>query len=110
MQSAGYASRFIPCNARATNDYRDRTVLAYCANLFMNPFVRRYLAVDGVMPSNDDYALSIMIQWIWRSAIRDGKPVDVYIPSKRMRTLLQEWITRTQAEYRAHMEGGVQNA
>jgi hypothetical protein len=33
-----------------------------------------------------------MIQWIWRSAIRDGEEVYLYIPSKRMRTLLTDWM------------------
>lgn len=40
----------------------------------------------------DAYALSEMLQWIWRSSIRDGKPINIYIPSKRMRTLLMNWL------------------
>ena len=43
----------------------------------------------------DGYALSEMLQWIWRSAIRDGKEINLYIPSKRMRTLLTDWIDET---------------
>ena len=41
---------------------------------------------------DDEYALSEMIQWIWRSAIRDGKEIWVYIPSRRMRELLKKWL------------------
>lgn len=33
-----------------------------------------------------------MIQWIWRTAIRDGKEIDIYVPSRRMRELLEQWI------------------
>ena len=33
-----------------------------------------------------------MLQFIWRSAIRDGKEIWVYIPSIRMRNLLKQWI------------------
>ena len=33
-----------------------------------------------------------MVQWIWRSAIRDGDEIYIYIPSKRMRTLLINWM------------------
>ena len=40
----------------------------------------------------DAYALSELIQWIFRSAIRDGKEIWLYIPSKRMRNLLIDWI------------------
>lgn len=38
------------------------------------------------------WALSEMIQWIWRSAIRDGEDIYIYIPSERMRNLLSDWI------------------
>lgn len=106
MRPKGYAKEFLPCNTRAVNGYRNCTILAYCVNLFINPFLKRYLAKSGITPDDDLYALSIMIQWIWRSAIRDGKPIDIYIPSKRMRTILQEWIADTQAAYHAHQKGG----
>jgi hypothetical protein len=43
--------------------------------------------VDG-----DMYALSSLIQWVWRSAIRDGKPIILYVPSSRMRGLLIKWL------------------
>ena len=33
-----------------------------------------------------------MLQFIWRSAIRDGEEIWIYIPSIRMRRLLYEWI------------------
>lgn len=40
----------------------------------------------------DEYALSEMVQLIFRSAIREGNPITVYIPSKKMRELLEDWI------------------
>jgi hypothetical protein len=43
------------------------------------------------------YALSEMVQWIWRSAIRKGEDIWIYIPSRRMRTLLQDWLARLAA-------------
>ena len=33
-----------------------------------------------------------MLQWLWRSALRDGKHIILYIPSKRMRDLLKAWL------------------
>ena len=33
-----------------------------------------------------------MLQFIWRSAIRNGEEIWVYIPSIRMRSLLKKWI------------------
>ena len=92
LAGKGYIGGFVPFNARATNDYRDRTALAYCVNIFMNPFVKRYFTSKGVEVDEDGLALSDMVQWIWRSAIRDGKEIQVYVPSSRMRNLLIAWL------------------
>lgn len=99
LRGKGYYYNDIAFNAKATNDYRDKCVLAYCVNIFMQPNEKRYLVNNGVKVLEDKYALSIMIQWIWRSAIRDGREIWVYIPSKRMRTLLQDWIKETENNY-----------
>ena len=42
----------------------------------------------------DKFALSELVQFIYRSASRNNKPIDVYIPSKRMRTLFLEWLKK----------------
>jgi hypothetical protein len=41
-----------------------------------------------------------MLQWIWRSAIRNGKPVELYLPSRRMREILEAWIRECEEDYR----------
>ena len=87
-----FVRSFVPCSCRATNEYRDRRNLAYCVNIFFNPFLKKYFQEHGCEVDEDRYALSEMIQWIWRSAIRDGEPISVYIPSKRMRKLLEDWL------------------
>lgn len=33
-----------------------------------------------------------MVQWIWRSRIRKGENINIYIPSIRMRKLLDAWM------------------
>lgn len=91
----GYTKGFLELNARATNEYRERTNVAYLVNVYMNPVIHHFFTMHGVDVDQDGYALSEMLQFIWRSAIRDGKPINVYIPSKRMRTLLMEWIEKT---------------
>ena len=58
----------------------------------MNVGQKLFYQNNGVDVYEDDYALSIMVQWIWRSAIRDGKKIWLYVPSKRMRDLLTNWI------------------
>ena len=83
---------FVPCNARATNDFADRTVLLYLINRFLNPEVKKYFAKRGFPLDEDQFATSEMIQWIWRSAIRKGKPIHLFVPSSRMRGLLYNWL------------------
>jgi len=92
VKGKGYSSRFVSCNIRATNEYRNCTKLAYCINVFFNPNIKNYFLSHNIEVDEDTYALSEMIQWIWRSAIRDGKEIWVYVPSKRMRSLLTNWI------------------
>lgn len=105
LRGKGYYYSDIAFNTKATNNYRDRQVLAYCVNIFMQPNEKNYLINSGVETQEDIYALSVMIQWIWRSAIRDGKEIWIYIPSKRMRTLLQDWIEETERKYYIHIQG-----
>lgn len=91
---------FVSCNAKATNDYDDRNVLAYLINWFYNPLIKSMFRDKyGVRLNEERYALSAMIQWIWRSRIRksalplEERVIDVYIPSARMRNLLEKWLS-----------------
>ena len=54
--------------------------------------VNQFFAQHEIIMDADKYALSEMLQWIWRSKIRNGGEIWIYIPSKRMRKLLQEWL------------------
>lgn len=92
LKGAGYSREFIPFNTKATNDYRHKESVAYLCNVFMHPYLKGYLESQGTRVDEDGYALSELLQWLWRSQIRDGKPIKVYIPSKRMRTLLRNWL------------------
>ena len=58
----------------------------------MNPFLVNFFSKRGIKVSQDEYALSEMIQWIWRSAIRNDEKIYIYIPSERMRNLLKNWL------------------
>lgn len=85
-------SNFVPFNSRATNDYRDRTNLAYLINVYLDPNILQYFSCIGNVKLDQDlYAVSTLIQWVCRSAVRDGKPVNLYLPSQRMRDLLEKF-------------------
>lgn len=88
----GYSKGFIACNCRATNMYRYRTCLAYLVNRFLSPYIKGYFVSCGIDVDEDLFAISELVQFIWRSGIRDGKHISIYIPSKRMRTLLVNWL------------------
>lgn len=92
VKGKGYSKSFLTFNAKAMNNYRDKDCLVYIANLFMNVNEKKFYQMHGIEVDEDAYALSIMVQWIWRSAIRDGSEVYLYIPSRRMRELLINWI------------------
>lgn len=92
LKGKGYTNGFVSCNCRSTNNYRSRHYLAYAVNMYVHPMVEHYFNQHGFSVDADKYALSEMIQWIWRSAIRDGEDIYIYIPSKRMRDLLQLWL------------------
>lgn len=93
VSGKGYGNSFISCNLRATNEYGDRHHLAYCLNLFPNPIISQFFISKGVTIDEDGYALSEMLQWIWRSAIRNDEEIWLYIPSKRMRNLLLKFLS-----------------
>lgn len=90
---------FVSCTMRATNMYRQRKYLIYLINRYMKPEILTYFKHFGYEIDEDKWAVSEMLQWIFRGQIRDGKPVDIYIPSSRMRRCLFEWAGMTEAEY-----------
>lgn len=89
---------FVPMNQRAINSYRDCQYLAYGVNRYVLPDSYNYFFHEGFQLDIRKWALSEMIQWIWRSAIRDGKDIWIYIPSSRMRGLLEDWIKEVSAD------------
>jgi len=92
LKGVRYSRGFIPCNAKGTNNHRHKKSLAYLCNRFTNPIILAYFQGRGITVDDKAFALSEMLQWLWRSQIRDGEPITVFIPSERMRTLLKEWL------------------
>lgn len=92
MKGDGYSKGFIACNARATNDYGHKTAGAYLINRFLNPFYKQFFRNRGIIIDEDGFALSELLQWLWRGALRNNKPFTLYIPSARMRNLLVAWL------------------
>lgn len=98
---------FVPCNARATNIYNSRWALAYCLNLNMKPEIQKLFAKAHVSVNNDLYSLSNLLQWIFRSRIRNQEPIVLYLPSERMRGLLKKWIDGTDDSIKSFVQMGL---
>jgi len=99
IKRKGFLDSFLVFNATAMNDYGNRHILAYPVNVFLPQELSAYNKAVNMTAKEDDFALTTMIQWIWRSAIRNGEPIELYLPSARMRRILTEWIAETEACY-----------
>jgi hypothetical protein len=83
---------WLACNTRATNDYADAFLAIQAYNLFPNAAVLAYLQDMGCKVDNENYALNMLIQWLWRGCIRKGEPMHVALLSKRMSVIFKEWL------------------
>ncbi len=100
--------RFLACNTKATNTYSDCTGVAYLCNRYFDITCAHFLADRAKEENNpelkfndDNYALSELVQFIWRSNVRvkeSKQPVYVWVPDQRMRTLLQDFQKRVLAK------------
>ncbi|MDR7868138.1 MAG: DEAD/DEAH box helicase family protein [Sporomusaceae bacterium] len=92
VKGEGYSKGFLACNARSTNKYSHKTNIAYLINLFINPVIAKYFQQFNIKINDRGIALSYLLQFLFRSAIREGKPINLYIPSRRMRLMLMRWL------------------
>jgi len=92
LKGYGYARGFISLGTKATNDHIEKRSMAYLANIFHQPVIKGFFQERGIHVYEEMHALSEMIQWIWRSGIRRGDPIHVFVPAKRMRDLLNIWL------------------
>jgi hypothetical protein len=86
-------AKWIANTTRGTNDHAHCSHLIYLHDQNINPFVARWLG-DSSQEFKDAYALTELIQWVWRSRVRKGQPITLYIPSPRMRRLMEEWLSK----------------
>lgn len=92
LKGKGYTNGFGVLNLKSSNKYRNRKYLVYACNIYMNVAEKTFYEKNGIKVNDELYALSIMLQWIWRSAIRDGQKIYIYLPSSRMRRILNNWM------------------
>ena len=92
IKGFGYTKNFLAVGTKATNNYAHTSVVAFTVNLFANPIIARHLQTKGITIDENKLALGEMIQWLYRSRIRKNESIVAYIPSRRMRELLIDWL------------------
>ncbi len=92
-----HKAAFVPFNTTATNAFRDRDILCYAVNVYEHPNIVSYYSKQDVSLSQDGKALNTMLQWIFRSDVRNfadrTEPVRLAVFSSRMRQLLRDWLS-----------------
>lgn len=95
IEGYGRDECFLYCGTRATNDFVDRTVLVHAYNRYPQQIVNAYLADYWLPVDYDTFALAELIQWVWRSNIRNPESrqtVHLCILNKRMEELFRDWL------------------
>ena len=92
------ANSWLWAGTRATNDYAEKDVVVHLYNRYPSANVSAYFRSYGLPIDEDQFALAEMIQFVLRSAARNGKPIDLYVASPRMKKLLQTWLNSDQEE------------
>lgn len=85
---AGYASATL----RATNKHGHVRNALYGIRRSLNPQLVKYIDDNGGSVCEYTYTLSEMIQWIWRTAIRNGERINLCIFCIKARTLFKLWL------------------
>jgi len=84
---------WVYCGTKATNDLSHKRVLIHAFNRYPMVSVSAYLQDYGFPIDPDKYALSEMIQWVWRSAIRRPEgSIKIAILPPRMERIFKEWL------------------
>ena len=92
VKGKGYAKGFVSLNARATNNYINKCSIAYLANRYLNPIVKNFFISKNIDVNEDMFALSELLQFAFRSRLREKKDINIYLPSERMRKILFNWL------------------
>lgn len=88
-----YGTSWLAFNTKATNKYIECRDVAYLCNNYPNVMLLKIVSKRQESAFNKDlWALSTMIQFIFRSRLRKGEEINLYIPSKRMRELFLRWL------------------
>lgn len=83
---------YVARNAKGTNEFRHCTHAVHLYDLNLNPAIKFFL--DMSEEDEDAWRTSELVQWLFRSAIRNevGGPVQAFFASEKMLTLVEDWL------------------
>lgn len=87
-----YKNDWLAFSIKATNMYKDKHHIAFLMNIFMQPTIKQVCDGTDFEVDEDLVCLSHLIQFMYRSALRKNEKIKIYIPSSRMRGLLQDYL------------------
>lgn len=87
-----YVHNWLSVHTRATNDYDDKIMVAHCYNRYPLQPIKVYLQSCGFPIDEKRYAVSSLLQFVWRSRIRKEQPIILLIASQRMCELFCAWL------------------
>ncbi|MCL6285999.1 hypothetical protein M3P21_21010 [Ruegeria sp. 2012CJ41-6] len=76
---------------RGVNDHVNCSHAVYLFDQHPNPILCKFLDKKPHVWGRR-FALTEFVQWLYRSRVRLGQPVTVYVPSERMRTIILDWL------------------
>ena len=86
---------YVPMNARGSNQWAKRDFVIHMVDHYPEPSLKKYLDKRSEGSFNPDtYALSMLIQYVYRSAIRNAEPIKLMICSERMEQLFRDWLAK----------------
>lgn len=87
---------WLASSTKATNLYADRWCLVHCYNRYpqtpVEAYINDYGSDIGVKLNAEVFALSELLQWVWRSRIRKSEPIVLAIGNTRMCRIFTKWL------------------
>ncbi len=83
---------FVPFSTRGTNNYGHIHNAVFACTRNPNPDLFRYIRDSGGVICESTYAVSDLIQWVFRTAIRNGENINLSIFCVKMRSLFKLWL------------------
>jgi hypothetical protein len=91
LKPTSFINAWTPFNLKAINDYGECWSVAYLVNRYTEGSIMQYFSAYGFHIDQRKLAVSELLQYLYRSRLRNGKSISLFMPSARMQALLRGW-------------------